>query len=357
MKYFIGIIIALLALAGGWYFFSTNTTESNPAAQTGSQTDTFSIATSFYPLEFIANEITGGLANVTNVGAGQDPHDFQPNTQDVLALMSADLVILQGADFEPWGEKIEKQLRANNTPVFIATQDIALHEYKDAHDDHGEEEHADEHDSHEEDEHGHDDHGDEHADEHDGHEEKGLDDHGDEHDEHNHGSFDPHVWLDAVLLSDIVEHLTEAIVKLDPQNQASYEANAKNLQLKLTTLHEEYTNKLANCTLDEAITSHDAFGYVAERYNIEIHAITGLSTQDTPSATMLASLKEEAEEGVGAILLEKNNIAAYGETLARETGLQTLDIHPIAYVTLDEDYFSLMRSNLNSFATALQCNE
>ena len=72
----------------------------------------------------------------------------------------------------------------------------------------------------------------------------------------------------------------------------------------------------------------------------------------------MAELKEEAAEGIDAILLEENSVAAYGETLARETGLQTLTINPIAYIVpTGHNYLTLMRSNLTAFATALQCHD
>ena len=71
----------------------------------------------------------------------------------------------------------------------------------------------------------------------------------------------------------------------------------------------------------------------------------------------LAALREEAAEGIGAILLEESSITAYGETLARETGLQTLSLNPISYVIPDgEDYLTLMQKNLDAFAFALKCD-
>ena len=284
---------------------------------------TFSIATSFYPLEFALTRIVGDLAEVTNVGEGRDPHDFRPSTQDILTLQQSDLVVLQGAEFEPWANDVNAQLITEEVPVVLATAEIKLREA-------GEDEHGDEHEEEE---------------------------HEDEHDGHNHGAHDPHTWLDPVLMSEMVEHLAEAVSTLDPENAGAYEVNAATLQAQLAQLHTEYEEGLASCTVDEVIASHDAFGYLAARYGITIHSIGGLSTQDLPSAQTLAELKEEAEEGVNAILLEENNIASYGETLAAETGLQTLPINPIAYVVPEgEDYLSLMRANLETLETALVCN-
>jgi zinc transport system substrate-binding protein len=312
-------------LAGGWYAISNNgASESESIDMTQSETEKLSIVTSFYPLQFVLGRIVGDLGTITNIGEGKDPHDFEPTIQNVLALQKADLVVLQGADFEPWGDDIIARLEADGVPVAIATADIELHE-------------GGHHDEHEEE-------SDEHEDE--------------DEDEDEHGAYDPHTWLDPVLFSEVVANLTDEVALLDPSNATVYRANAAALQLELATLDTEYKNNLAACELDEVITSHDAFGYLAERYEFEIHAIAGLSTQDTPSAITLAGLREEAEEGIGAILLEQNSITAYGETLARETGLETLSINPISYIVpAGENYLTLMQSNLNTFAIALKCNE
>ncbi|MFT7507624.1 MAG: zinc transport system substrate-binding protein [Acidimicrobiales bacterium] len=336
MKYSIGIIAALL-LVGGWYVLSNNgASESESSEMAQSETEKLSIVTSFYPLQFILEQIVGDLGTITNIGEGKDPHDFEPTIQNVLALQKADLVVLQGADFEPWGDDVIARLEADGVPVTIATANIELHEGG-HHDEHGEdEEHEEESDDHEE-----------------GHGEEHGDAHGDE-----HGTYDPHTWLDPVLFSEVVANLTDEVVLLDPSNATVYRANAATLQSELATLDTEHKNTLAACELDEVITSHDAFGYLAERYEFEIHAIAGLSTQDTPSAITLAGLREEAEEGISAILLEQSSITAYGETLARETGLETLSINPISYIVpVGENYLTLMQSNLNTFAIALKCNE
>jgi zinc transport system substrate-binding protein len=224
------------------------------------------------------------------------------------------------------------QLSTNDVAVHIAVEKLELMEG--GHEDHEGHEGHEEHQAHE----GHEDH--------------------EEHGAHaGHGGLDPHTWLDPLLYRETVGHLAEAIVAIDEANATLYQDNAAALQAQLATLHDTYQSTLSDCSLDAVITSHDAFGYLAKRYEFEVHSIAGLSTQDTPSATTLAELREEAEEGIGAILLEENSVAAYGETLARETGLQTLSVSPIAYIESDdENYLSLMQENLNVFATALQCN-
>lgn len=161
-----------------------------------------------------------------------------------------------------------------------------------------------------------------------------------------------------MLMSEIAAVMTEKFSIIKPENRGVYESNLESLQKDLKVVDTEYTEQLSQCDLDEVITSHDAFGYIARSYGFEIHTISGLSTQDTPSVVTLTKLKEEADEGISTILLEENNIRDYGETLARETGLKTESINSIvSSIPSNTDYLDLMRSNLSAFKTALNCNE
>jgi len=353
----IGIVVGVIALMGGGLFLlqtgadSTNRSSSESGLQ---------VVTSFYPLQFALERIVGEAGTVTNIGAGRDPHDFEPSTRDMVALTQADVVVLQGADFEPWGDDVMVSLAAENVPVIVATVNLELHEGGHKHDDHDDhDEHADDHDDNHDNEHekAHEDepgHDDEH-----GHDEESNDDnHADEEEhDHDHGAYDPHTWLDPVLFSETVAYLAAELAVLDPTNAALFQANAEELRAELAVLDETYAERLSNCSLNEVITSHDAFGYLGDRYNFAVHSIAGISTQDMPSVATLAELRTEAAEGIGAILLEENSVTAYGETLARETGLKTLGINPIAYVIpVGEDYLTLMQSNLNTFAVALACD-
>jgi len=90
-----------------------------------------------------------------------------------------------------------------------------------------------------------------------------------------------------------------------------------------------------------------------------MHTIAGISSQDEPSAQILAELKKEAEEGITHILIEENNVRRFADTLARETGLATLPTNPLGRGTLDpqKDFFDIMQENLQSFKTALNCQQ
>ena len=287
------------------------------------------IVTSFYPLAFMAEQIVGEKATVINLAGAFDVHDYEPSPQDLVKITTADLVIYQGAQLEPWIYDVIPEL---DVPTLEVTHELGLSTMEE----------SNKHDS---------------EDEHNDHEEEGHDDDEDEHDEHNHGEFDPHTWLDPVLAQQMVDQILTEVIKIDTANEDLYTVNAEILKNRFAKLDQNFITNLGNCSVDEVITSHDAFGYIAKRYNFTIHAIAGLSTQDEPSAKVLANLKKEAAEGVTHILIEKNSIIRYAETLANETGLAVLSVNPLGKGVLDpnKDFFDVMQENLNSFSIALNC--
>ena len=155
----------------------------------------------------------------------------------------------------------------------------------------------------------------------------------------------------------MVDEILEAVVSIDSDNQEVYQANADTLKNRFVQLDQDFQTGLAQCGNDEVIVAHDAYGYLARRYDFEAHTISGLSTQDEPSAKILAELKEEAKEGITHILVEENNVRRFADTLAAETGLEVLPLNPLGRGTLDQnkDFLTVMNENLNSFKTALNC--
>ncbi len=303
------------------------------AAETNDPADTTpkTIVASFYPLAYFAEQVVGDGLMVVNLAGATDVHEYSPTPQDMVRLNEADLVLYLEEQFEPWVGDVIPNLVAAGVPTLEVIEGLELLKME-------------EHDEDDHDEHGHEGHEDEHEDE-------------DDHHGHNHGEYDPHTWLDPVLAQAMIEKITAAVVQIDPANEANYVANAAAVTKRLVALDETYRAGLSACATDEVIVSHDAYGYIAERYDLDLHAIAGLSTQDTPSAKILAELKEEAEEGITHVLVEDNSVKEFAETLARETGLATLPLNPLGRGTLDtsKDYFDVMGDNLESFRMALSC--
>ena len=339
MKQKISLLLLTLLLAGCTTVSPDAPTDTDSVA---AQRETKTVATSFYPLWFLTSQIVSDTMNVINLAGAADVHEYEPSPQDIVQINNADLVIFQGSQLEPWIENIISELKEKNKATVEVSKNIDLaemtkHESHDKHDDH--DEHDDNHDENKDKSEDHSDH------------------EADKHDEHNHGQFDPHTWLDPVLAQDMIDVITAALIEISPENNALFTERAAELKQRFASIDTQYTSSLSQCAQREVIISHDAFGYVARRYGFETHAITGLSTQDEPSAKILAELKDEAAEGFTHILAEENNIRRFAETLSNETGLEILAVNPLGRGTLDadKDFFDILTQNLASFSTALNC--
>jgi len=164
---------------------------------------------------------------------------------------------------------------------------------------------------------------------------------------------DPHVWLDPLRYAKIVGRIGQALHEPDA---------AARLQARLRDLDREYRTGLAHCERREIVTSHEAFGYLAERYGLEQVAITGVSPEVEPEPAKLQHVVELVRErGVTTIYFETLVSPRIAETVARETGARTAVLNPIEGLTKNEvskgeNYFSLMRTNLRSLREGLGCS-
>lgn len=313
------------------------------AADSGTDDDeaTLTVVAAFYPLEFVADRIGGDRVSVNGLAPpGVDAHDLELTPAQVAEVADADLVIYL-TDFQP---AVDDAIDTHASErAFDAAEVVTLLDAPEGGHSHGHED--DEHGHGHEDEHGHDDdHGHGHED----------DDHG-----HDHGDEDPHVWLDPQRLATIADELSAAFAELDPDHADEFITAAEQLTGQLDELDAEYTAGLADCERREIVVSHAAFGYLADRYDLRQVAITGLTPEDEPSPQRLAAVIAEAEEvGATTIFFEVLVSPAVAEVIAAEVGAETAVLDPIEGLSpdaTDEDYFSLMRDNLENLRDALGC--
>jgi zinc transport system substrate-binding protein len=169
--------------------------------------------------------------------------------------------------------------------------------------------------------------------------------------EEEHG-VDPHVWLDPIRYSLIAEQIGK---ELDRETEAAAFAD------RLKTLDIEFRRGLSGCEHDEIVTSHAAFGYLAERYGLKQVAITGLSPEAEPTPRDLEQVVDEVRAvGATTVFFETLISPRLAQTVAREVGAQTAVLDPIEGLTekeaaAGEDYFSVMRENLAALRKALAC--
>lgn len=165
---------------------------------------------------------------------------------------------------------------------------------------------------------------------------------------------DPHIWLDPTLFAQVVDRIA---VELGDEGATGGRA----LATELDELDQTYAAGLADCERRELVTTHNAFGYLADRYGLEVIPITGLSPEAEPSPQDLEAVAELVEErGVTTVFTETLLSPEIGETVAREAGATTAVLNPLEGLTEDdldrgEDYFSVMEANLDALRTGLGC--
>jgi zinc transport system substrate-binding protein len=266
------------------------------------------VVASFYPLAEAASRVGGDLVSVDDLTPpGVEPHDLELAPDDVEALATADVVVYLGGGFQP----------AVQDAVTQDAQGVVV-DALDAVDTHpgspGEAE-----------------------------------------------VVDPHVWLDPTRYEWIVSAVARALGEADPSNAVTFRTDADAYNEQLSTLDEDFRAGLSNCERSTIVTSHEAFGYLAERYGLTQVAIAGLSPEAEPDPRRLAEIRDLVRrQGITTIFSEELVSPKVAETLANEAGVTVQVLNPIESLTDDqsragEDYLSIMRENLDTLRRALGC--
>ncbi|MFF4346605.1 metal ABC transporter substrate-binding protein [Streptomyces sp. NPDC001530] len=275
------------------------------------------VVASFYPLQYLAEEIGGTHVHVTTLTQpGQEPHDLEISAKQTAQLQVAD-AILYLKNLQP---AVDDAVAQSEAKTKIDAASLTTLEK------HGNEVggHADEHDDHE----------------------------GEE-----SGGKDPHIWLDPVKYAEVATGVGKALEKADPDHAADYKKNTASLVKKLDGLNTQYEDGLKNTKSKVFITTHAAFGYLAERYGLTEEAINGLDPESEPSANRVQDLEKMAKaDGVTTVFYETLVSDKTAKTIAKDAGLRTDVLDPIEGITSKSrgnDYVQVMESNLKALQKAL----
>ncbi|GGT47960.1 metal ABC transporter substrate-binding protein [Streptomyces purpureus] len=286
------------------------------------------VVASFYPMQYLAEQIGGEHVSVrTLTEPGVEPHDLDLQPKERGSLEEADFILyLKGV--QPAVDDAIKDAGVKNTVDAATLTKLENHGAEDGHD-HGA--HAEEGHTEEEAGHGH------------------------EH-EHEAGG-DPHLWLNPVKYAEVAKGVGAALEKADPDNAAAYQKNTSALVKKLTALDASFEKGLEKTDTKTFITTHAAFGYLAERYGLDQEGISGLDPEAEPSPKRIQELQQVAkEEKVTTVFFETLASDKTAKTLAKDTGLKTDVLDPLEGITdksKGEDYIEVMRSNLTALQKAL----
>ena len=251
-------------------------------------TNKLKVVATIYPLAFLTQEIGGEHVHLTQlVPSNTEIHNWEPSAQDISAVEKADIIIYNGAGVDHW---IEDEIlpALSNAKAQIAldtTQNLPLLKAT-----------TEEH-------------------------------------EHDRDVYDPHTWISPHMAKLQAENIFNALIQLDPAHETYYASNWSNLKTGLEQIEANYTASLSTKKKNTIFVSHEAFGYLANRYNFTQHGVIGLSADQQPSATTIANIINlMVQHEIYVVYVDPVYSEEYVQTLKNE--LETQTNHPVAILNL-----------------------
>lgn len=319
--------ISRLLSAGSIAALALTATACGSAAPGGTdEADTVQVLASFYPLQYVVERVGGEHVTVDNLTPpSAEPHDLELSPAQVRAIGDAGLVVyLPG--FQPAVDDGVEQRAPEH--VVDATDAAELEEDPaGGHEGEAAEEHAEE-------------------------------EAGEEGAEDEHGGTDPHFWLDPVRLAAVAQQVADELAAVDPDNADAYAEAAAALDADLVTLDEQYTERLTPCADATLVTSHEAFGYLAGRYDLNLVGIAGIDPESEVAPARMREIREIVRaDNVSTIYVETIADPQAVEALASDLGVSTATLDPVEGQTdADADYLDVMEANLDALADGLTCS-
>ncbi|MDH2242301.1 metal ABC transporter substrate-binding protein [Pseudomonas sp. GD03909] len=270
--------------------------------------DKLNVVTSFSILADLTREVGGDRIELTNlVGADADAHLYEPSPDDAKALLRADLIIANGLGFEPWLERVLASSEPKGKRINASAGVVPLM----------------------------------------------LDEDGER-------VPDPHAWQSLTNAEIYVRNIAKALGELDPANLDAYNERRDAYLTRLHALLKKADAQIAGLPASQrkVVTSHDAFGYLGQAWQLAFIAPQGLSTHDEPSAAEVAALiRQIRSEGVRAVFVENIRDPRLIQQIADEAGATvggTLYSDALASGGPASTYLGMFEHNLDTLMAALK---
>ncbi|RRU71353.1 MULTISPECIES: metal ABC transporter substrate-binding protein [Stutzerimonas stutzeri subgroup] len=266
------------------------------------------VVTSFSILADLTREVGGEHIELTNlVDADADAHVYEPSPDDAKALLRADLIIANGLGFEPWLERLLASSEPKGKRIDTSAGVVPLM----------------------------------------------LDEDGEM-------VPDPHAWQSLTNAEIYVRNIAKALGELDPANLNVYIERRDAYLARLHALLKKADAQIAGLPASQrkVVTSHDAFGYLGQAWQLKFIAPQGLSTHDEPSAAEVAALiRQIRNEGVRAVFVENIRDPRLIRQIADEAGAKvggTLYSDALASEGPASTYLGMFEHNLDTLMAALK---
>jgi ABC-type Zn uptake system ZnuABC Zn-binding protein ZnuA/ABC-type Mn2+/Zn2+ transport system permease subunit len=242
----------------------------------GSDSGKVSVVATTTQIGDFVREVGGDHVNVDQILApNTDPHDYEPRPDDVSGTADAKVVFVNGDNLDAWMDKVVSDSGSDAKVVDLgATVPVKLPG-----------------------------------------ESSGPE----------ASRYDPHWWHDPRNAEAAVTEIADQLSQIDPKDKAAFETNARAYLNKLKRLDEGIMSCMDTVPPGDRklVTDHDAFGYFAGRYGIDVvgAVIPSQTTQAQPSAKDLSDLAHLVQnEGVKAVFPESSLSPKLAQAIASQTG-------------------------------------
>jgi zinc transport system substrate-binding protein len=293
----------------------TNGIESTPSpVEKVQKSEKTKVVTTFLPMYLFTQAISGDVANVEIlIPPGTDVHEYQSKPDNVKAIATAKILVKNGLGIEEFLTSTIKNAENSQLIEIDASKDIkVINDVSPV-------------EQVKEDDHDH---------------------------KHEHAEGNPHVWLDPIYAKQQVINIRDGLIKADPDNKQVYQTNAANYIQELEKLNNEFQQTLSktpNCTF---ITFHDAFPYLAQRYNLKQVAVVKIPEDQLSPADVKKAVDVVKKYNVKALFSEPGVDNKLLNSLSQDLNLT---LYPLTSLengeTNPQYYFQAMRNNLQSLAT------
>ncbi|MEP0915266.1 zinc ABC transporter substrate-binding protein [Leptolyngbya sp. DQ-M1] len=283
----------------------------SPAANTEEK---LRVIATFLPVYLFTKAVAGDAAQVDIlIKPGTEIHEYQSTPADVQALAQADVVVKNGLGVEEFLESTIKSAQNSKLKIVDASQGIQSIDQLSQ-----------------------------------------VVETGKEH-SHAHAAGNPHVWLDPVLAKQQVENIRDGLIAADPENKAKYEANATAYLQQLAALNAEFEQRLGKFRDRTFITFHDAFPYLAKRYDLRQVAVVKIPEDQLSPADVKETIDAVKQFQAKALFSEPGVDNKLLDGLSKDLNLILRPLDSLeAGDTNPQHYFTAMRSNLQTLEAAFK---
>ncbi|MDD2785477.1 MAG: metal ABC transporter substrate-binding protein [Patescibacteria group bacterium] len=298
-------LAAVVVLIAAYLIIINFAHKPNDLSQATAETGKLRIAASINPIADMAAQIGGQFVKVDVIlPPGASPHTFEPTPQQIRNMQGVALVFAIGHGLDDWIQPIVDN--ASGATVLAVDKDIKMRELP-----------LNQRDEDEPDQ-----------------------------------TVDPHYWLTPANAKTISQNITDALSQADPAHKDAYASNLASYQKQLDDLDAYIKNKLSGITSREMITHHNAWGYFADAYGLQIVGTFEISPGREPTPQQIADLHSKAKEfNVKTIFSEPQLSDASLRPFVQDLSLNVKILDPVG---TNMGYIDMMRYNADTISKALR---